>query len=111
PQSRERENMIFVLWLPVKRLQTRYTLPAGTTCGVPKGLNVHVPPPARGMSTAIQGLSMNWPDVPVSTIFVDTYLIVSLPCVASPFSFWFASRYRATKTAPLLVPRLKAMPL
>ena len=63
------------------------------------------------MSTAIHGLSMNWPEVPVSTTTVEMYLIVSLPSVASPFSFWLASRWRATKTAPLFVPRLNAMPL
>ena len=78
---------------------------------MPNGLNVHVPAPARGMSTASHGLSMNCPDVPVSTTTVETYLIVSFPSVASPFSFWLASRKRATKTAPLFVPRLKAMPL
>ena len=78
---------------------------------MPNGLNVHVPAPARAMSTATQGLSMNCPEVPVSTRTVDSYLIVSLPCVASPFSFWLASRKRATKTALLLASRLKAMPL
>ena len=66
-------------------------LPAATVWGAPNGLNVQVPPPERGTSTAIQGLSMNWPEVPVSTTVVETYLMVSWPCVASPFSFSFAS--------------------
>ena len=63
------------------------------------------------MSTAIHVLSMNCPDVPMSTITVFWNWIVSLPAGALPFSFVLASKNVVTKTAPLLVPRLKAMPL
>src|SRR6266545_503840 len=111
PQSSDRENMIFVLALPVNRLQTRYTFPARTVSEAPKALNVHVPAPARGMSTASHVLSRNCPDVPVSTMTVFWYWIVSRPCVASPFSFRLASKKVETKTAPLFVPRLNAIPL
>ena len=74
-------------------------------------LNVQVPAPARGMSTAIHVLSRNWPDVPVSTTVVLRYWIASFPTGALPFSFSFESKNVETKTAPLFVPRLNAMPL
>ncbi len=45
----------------------------------PAGVKVQVvaPEPLRGTSTAIQGLSRNWPEVPVSMSFVSTYAIGS----------------------------------
>ncbi len=111
PQSSERENMIFVLVEPVKRLHTRYTLPARTVCEPPSPGNRQLPPPERGTSTAIHVLSRNCPDVPVSTTTVRWYCIESPPARAVPFSFWFVSKKVETKTPPLFVPRLKAMPL
>ncbi len=77
----------------------------------PNALNVQVPAPARGMSVAIHVLSMNWPEVPLSTTTVPWYWIASLPTGALPFSFWFVSKKVETNTAPLLVPRLNAIPL
>src|SRR5262245_41459028 len=111
PQSSDRENMILVLWLPVNRLQTMYTLPALMTWFWPNAVNVQVPAPARGMSVAIQVLSRNWPEVPASTTIVPWKGIESFPERALPFSFWLASKNVETKTAPLLVPRLNAIPL
>jgi hypothetical protein len=111
PQSTERENMIFVLVAPVKRLHTRYTLPARIVCEPERPGNTQLPLPARGMSTAIQVLSRNCPDVPVSTTTVRWYCIESPPVSAAPFSFWFVSKKVDTKTPPMFVPRLKEMPL
>jgi hypothetical protein len=74
-------------------------------------LNVQVPAPARGTSTAIHVLSRNWPDVPVSTMDVPVYWMASLPAGALPFSLTFVSKKVETNTAPLFVPRLNAMPL
>src|SRR5260370_21691555 len=125
PKSGRNVKMILELVQHVTELRVRYTMPAGIVCVpcVPSALvngtwQVALP---RGISVAIQGLSRNWPDVPVSTTTVPRYSIgsvgasvVKLPlvCVGSPFSLLLLSIKRDTNTAPVPpVPRLNAMPL